>query len=78
MASLSKILLLSTFSCATFIPSSQAVSGRAAEVRDDPAPVSDRAAAVKEAFEHAWNGYYTYAFPDDELRSVSNVGINTR
>ena len=75
MALLSKLFLLSAFSCAALIP---AVSGRAAEVKDDPAPVSDRAAAVKEAFEHAWNGYYTYAFPSDELLPISNVGANSR
>ncbi|KAF2136151.1 glycoside hydrolase family 47 protein [Aplosporella prunicola CBS 121167] len=34
-----------------------------------PDPV--RAAAVKEAFDFAWNGYYTYAFPHDELHPVS-------
>ena len=31
----------------------------------------DRAAAVKEAFQFAWNGYYTYAFPADELNPIT-------
>ncbi|KAF2092100.1 glycoside hydrolase family 47 protein [Saccharata proteae CBS 121410] len=31
-----------------------------------------RADAVKEAFEFAWDGYYKYAFPHDELHPVSN------
>lgn len=31
-----------------------------------------QADAVKEAFQHAWNGYTKYAFPHDELRPVSN------
>ncbi|RAH50276.1 glycoside hydrolase family 47 protein [Aspergillus brunneoviolaceus CBS 621.78] len=31
-----------------------------------------RADAVKEAFSHAWDGYYQYAFPHDELHPVSN------
>lgn len=31
-----------------------------------------RADAVKEAFQHAWNGYMKYAFPHDELHPVSN------
>ncbi|KAJ5162557.1 Glycoside hydrolase family 47 [Penicillium coprophilum] len=31
-----------------------------------------KADAVKEAFQHAWNGYVKYAFPHDELHPVSN------
>ncbi|OJD32067.1 glycoside hydrolase family 47 protein [Diplodia corticola] len=31
-----------------------------------------KADAVKDAFNFAWNGYYTYAFPHDELHPVSN------
>lgn len=31
-----------------------------------------KADAVKEAFQHAWNGYMKYAFPHDELHPVSN------
>lgn len=34
--------------------------------------VSSRAAAVKEAFSHAWDGYMKYAFPHDELLPISN------
>lgn len=37
-----------------------------------------RAAAVKEAFQFAWNGYYKYAFPHDELRPVTNGFTNSR
>lgn len=37
-----------------------------------------RAAAVKEAFEFAWEGYYKYAFPHDELRPVTNGFTNSR
>lgn len=33
---------------------------------------ADRAAAVIEAFRHAWTGYSTYAFPHDELHPVSD------
>lgn len=39
---------------------------------------SERAAAVKEAFQFAWNGYYKYAFPHDELRPVTNGFTNSR
>lgn len=31
-----------------------------------------RADAIREAFQHAWNGYTKYAFPHDELHPVSN------
>lgn len=37
-----------------------------------------RAQAVKEAFEFAWDGYTKYAFPNDELKPVSNGFDNTR
>ncbi|KAL4934827.1 mannosyl-oligosaccharide alpha-1,2-mannosidase 1B [Aspergillus oleicola] len=37
-----------------------------------------RADAVKEAFSHAWDGYYKYAFPNDELRPISNGYGNSR
>lgn len=32
----------------------------------------EKAEAVKEAFQHAWDGYMKYAFPHDELHPVSN------
>ncbi|KAJ5901755.1 CAZyme family GH47 [Penicillium taxi] len=32
----------------------------------------EKAAAVKEAFQHAWDGYIKYAFPHDELHPVTN------
>lgn len=37
-----------------------------------------RANAVKEAFEFAWDGYYKYAFPNDELLPVNNSFSNSR
>ncbi len=37
---------------------------------------SERAQKVKDAFVHAYAGYKTYAFGMDELRSVSNGGVN--
>lgn len=39
---------------------------------------SQRAAAVQDAFQTAWNGYYTYAFPNDELLPVNNSFGNSR
>ena len=37
-----------------------------------------RAEGVIEMFRFAWHGYYTYAFPDDDLRPVTNSGYNSR
>ncbi|EAW07379.1 glycoside hydrolase family 47 protein [Aspergillus clavatus NRRL 1] len=45
-------------------------------LQDDRA--SSRAAAVKEAFSHAWDGYKKYAFPHDELHPISNGYGNSR
>jgi len=39
---------------------------------------SERADAVKEAFTHAWDGYYKYAFPHDELHPVTNGFSDSR
>jgi len=39
---------------------------------------SYRAAAVADAFQSAWDGYYKYAFPNDELLPVSNDFSNSR
>lgn len=33
---------------------------------------AERANAVKDAFQFAWDGYYTYAFPHDDLLPVSD------
>lgn len=38
----------------------------------------ERADAVKAAFETAWDGYYEYAFPNDELLPVNNSFGNSR
>ena len=51
---------------------------RAPSKQDVIVPNSERADAVKEAFTHAWNGYYTYAFPNDELHPVTNGFGNSR
>lgn len=41
-------------------------------------PAEERAQAVVDAFRTAWDGYYTYAFPNDELKPVSNSFSNSR
>lgn len=38
----------------------------------------ERAAAVKAAFQVAWDGYKEYAFPHDELHPVSNTFSDSR
>ncbi|KAJ5161791.1 CAZyme family GH47 [Penicillium capsulatum] len=52
-------------------PETEAVLRRESENRD-------KADAVKEAFQHAWDGYHKYAFPHDELRPVSNGHADSR
>jgi len=37
-----------------------------------------RAQAIKDAFQFAWNGYYEFAFPNDELHPVNNSFGNSR
>lgn len=37
-----------------------------------------RAEGVREAFIFAWDGYYKYAFPNDQLNPVSNTYSNPR
>lgn len=42
------------------------------------APNEERAQAVIDAFRVSWDGYYKYAFPNDELRPVTNSFSNSR
>lgn len=37
-----------------------------------------RAAEIRDAFQFAMDGYFEYAFPDDELRPVNNSGDSNR
>ena len=39
---------------------------------------ADKAQQLKDAFKFAWEGYYEYAFPNDELHPVSNTFGNSR
>lgn len=39
---------------------------------------ADRAQAVKDGFNFAWNGYMKYAFPHDQLRPVTNTFSDPR
>jgi mannosyl-oligosaccharide alpha-1,2-mannosidase len=39
---------------------------------------ADRAQAVVDTFKLSWEGYYKYAFPNDELKPVTNGFSNSR
>jgi mannosyl-oligosaccharide alpha-1,2-mannosidase len=52
-------------------------STAAANVIGNP-PDNERANAIKEAFQFAWNGYFEHAFPNDELHPISNTFSNSR
>lgn len=68
--------LLSLFSTALAAPHNDIPKQKGR--RDDHALNRERADAVKEAFTYAWDGYYKYAFPHDELRPVSNGFSDSR
>lgn len=50
----------------------------AQEKRQYNPPPSYRAQAVVDTFRLSWAGYYTYAFPNDELKPVTNSFGNSR
>ncbi|THC95625.1 hypothetical protein EYZ11_004887 [Aspergillus tanneri] len=43
-----------------------------------PEESQSRADIIEESFVHAWDGYYKYAFPNDELHPLSNGYGNSR
>lgn len=49
-----------------------------AENGPDASTPAERAAAVRDAFEFAWDGYYRYCIGEDELHPVSNTCGNSR
>ncbi|KAJ4304768.1 maturation of Asn-linked oligosaccharides protein [Kalmusia sp. IMI 367209] len=51
---------------------------RAFQKRQDLPPAEERAQGVVDTFRTAWEGYYKYAFPNDELKPVSNGVSNSR
>lgn len=69
---------------ALFLPSTGAVPHSKDNLKrqrsrpDDHTLNRQRADAVKEAFTYAWDGYYKYAFPNDELNPVTNSFSNSR
>lgn len=45
---------------------------------EEPSDSKTRAQAVVDAFRVSWEGYHTYAFPNDELKPVTNSFSNSR
>jgi mannosyl-oligosaccharide alpha-1,2-mannosidase len=43
---------------------------------ETPEVWTDRSVQVRDAFLHAYHGYERFAFPNDELRPLSNTSIN--
>lgn len=48
------------------------------ERRAYKAEQAERAQAVVDTFKLSWEGYYQYAFPNDELKPVTNNFSNSR
>jgi len=44
----------------------------------DASPGVHRAQAVVDTFKLSWEGYYSHAFPNDELKPVTNGLSNSR
>ncbi|KAI0014788.1 glycoside hydrolase family 47 protein [Xylariomycetidae sp. FL0641] len=38
----------------------------------------ERLAAIADTFQRSWDGYYTYAYPNDSLKPISKIGQNDR
>lgn len=43
---------------------------------ETPEVWTDRSFQVRDAFLHAYHGYERFAFPNDELRPLSNTSVN--
>jgi mannosyl-oligosaccharide alpha-1,2-mannosidase len=79
MARLIPAIVLAAFSLRVLslpqnVPKNLKAHGR----RNDLPPAEERAQAVVNTFRTAWTGYYEYAFPNDELKPVSNGFSNSR
>lgn len=73
---LSLFLALTVYLTVILARSTNQVIGRQAALA--PQTDKERADAVVEAFRFAWDGYYKYAFPNDDLQPVSNNSSNSR
>jgi mannosyl-oligosaccharide alpha-1,2-mannosidase len=79
MARITATILLTAFFSGSFaLPRNVPLDLKAHVRRDDLPPAEERAQAVVDTFRTAWVGYYEYAFPNDELKPVSNGFSNSR
>lgn len=79
MARLNAALALAALVATAFaLPKHAAADVKGYPKRADLPPSEERAQAVIDTFRIAWDGYYKYAFPNDELKPVSNGFSNSR
>jgi mannosyl-oligosaccharide alpha-1,2-mannosidase len=79
MARLISTIFLTTLSLSALaLPQNLPKNLKAHGRRNDLPPAEERAQAVVDTFRTAWAGYYEYAFPNDELKPVSNGFSNSR
>jgi hypothetical protein len=74
----SAIVLTASFLGTLALPQNIPRELKAFGKRNDLPPAEERAQAVVDTFRTAWAGYYKYAFPNDELKPVSNGFSNSR
>lgn len=74
-----KFLVLGAVLCSltSALPAGSQKTGEAKKYCN-PSTAKDRAQAVVDAFRFSWEGYYTHAFPNDELNPVTNGFSNSR
>lgn len=63
---------------AALLSSASALPAENKVVKRQGGPNEERANAVKDTFKFSWDGYYEYAFPNDELKPVTNGAANSR
>ncbi|KAF2680367.1 glycoside hydrolase family 47 protein [Lentithecium fluviatile CBS 122367] len=72
------VILTALCSGIVALPKNIPIDLKAHGKRADLPPAEERAQAVVDTFRTAWAGYYEYAFPNDELKPVSNGFSNSR
>ena len=75
---ISAIILTASSLQALALPQNAPRNLKAFGKRNDLPPAEERAQAVVDTFRTAWAGYYEFAFPNDELKPVSNGFSNSR
>jgi mannosyl-oligosaccharide alpha-1,2-mannosidase len=70
---------VSTLSIVLALPSNMPVEIATANIpKRQYTAQADRAQAVVDTFKLSWEGYYRYAFPNDELKPATNSFSNSR